>query len=137
MRSFLTTAFLLALSLLAFAQEDQSAIIAKWYAALSSIDRSTFETLISDKAVIKLEDIGVEQTKAEFIESLDEWEDAMKGATIRHQVISQSGNAISMRVCYTFSGNQSLNHEDFKIEAGMVVESVQAKVADSCAGFFP
>jgi hypothetical protein len=136
MRLFAAFALCLLLTPIAFAQQDNSAIIEKWYAALTTVDRPAFESLISDSTVIELQDIGIKQTKSEFIESLDEWEDAMKGATIRHQVISQSGNTISMRVCYTFSGNESLNREDFKIEAGMVLESVQAKIADSCEAFF-
>jgi hypothetical protein len=120
----------------AVAQDSNTKLIDKWYAALTAIDRQAFVALISDKAVIKLEDVGIEQTKAEFIESLDEWEDAMKGATIRHQTIAESADRVSVRVCYAFSGNESLNREDFKFEAGLIVESVQTKIADSCAEFF-
>jgi hypothetical protein len=135
MRSLVALALLLCLAPVASAEDDRIQIIEKWYAALTAVDRATFGALISDKAVIKLEDIGIEQTKAEFIESLDEWEDAMKGATIRHQIIEESGDKVSVRVCYKFSDNESLNREDFKIEADMIVESLQAKIADSCAGF--
>jgi hypothetical protein len=120
----------------AVSQDSNTKLIDKWYAALTAIDRESFVALISDKAVIKLEDVGIEQTKAEFIESLDEWEDAMKGATIRHQIIEESADKVSTRVCYTFSSNESLNREDFKFEAGLIVESVQTKIADSCAELF-
>lgn len=121
----------------AFAQDDNKQLVDRWYAALTTVDRIAFEKMISGRAVFKLEDLGIEQTKAEFIESLDEWEDAMKGAAIRHQIIEENGDTVSVRVCYTFSGNESLNREDLKFQAGMVVESVQAKVADNCEGFFP
>jgi hypothetical protein len=120
----------------AFAQDDSAAVIEKWYAALAIVDRTAFESLISDSALIELQDISIKQTKPEFIESLDEWEDAVKGTVIRHKIETQSDGAVSVRVCYTFSGNKSLSREDFKIENGRVTGSVQAKVADSCEGFF-
>ncbi len=136
MRLFTAFALCLLLTPIASAQQNNSAIIEKWYTALTAVDRAAFESLISDSAVIELQDIGIKQTKSEFIESLDEWEDAMKGATIRHKIETEPGGMVSVRVCYTFSGNESLNREDFKIEAGMVLESVQAKIADSCEAFF-
>jgi hypothetical protein len=134
-RSLAAFALCLLLTPSAFAQQDNSAIIEKWYAALTTVDRAAFESLISDSAIIELQDIGIKQTKREFIESLDEWEDAAKGATIRHKISTESGDTVSVRVCYTFSGNESLNREDFKIGSGLVVESVQAKIADSCAEY--
>jgi hypothetical protein len=134
-RLLLTTA-LIFLASLALAQDSNMKLIDRWYAALTAVDRAAFQSMIGDKAVIILEDVGIEQTKAEFIESLDEWEGAMKGATIRHQIAEEGAESVSVRVCYTFTGNESLNREDFKIEAGLIIESVQAKIADSCAGFF-
>lgn len=134
-RSLACLVFLFWVAPTASAQDDNTRTIDKWYAALTAVDRGSFEMLISDRAVIKLEDIGVEQNKAEFIESLDEWEDAMKGATIRHQIVGQNGNMLSVNACYTFSGNENLNREDFRIEAGKIIESVQTKLADSCKEF--
>jgi Domain of unknown function (DUF4440) len=135
MRTLAALALCFAVAPHALAQETRLATVEKWYAALASVDRAAFESLISDSAVIELKDIGVTQTKPEFIESLDEWQDAAKGATIRHKVESETGNMVIVRVCYTFSGNESMNREDFKIEAGRVVESVQAKISDSCAEY--
>jgi hypothetical protein len=134
-RALAAFALSLMLTPLAFARDDSTPVIEKWYAALAAVDRAAFESLISDSAVIELQDIGIKQTKPEFIESLDEWEDAAKGARILHKIETQSDGAVSVRVCYTFSGNESLNREDFKIENRMVTGSVQAKIADSCEAF--
>jgi ABC-type multidrug transport system fused ATPase/permease subunit len=135
MRCLAALAVCFALTPHAFAQDYRLAAVEKWYAALASADRAAFETLISDSAVIELKDIGVTQTKREFIESLDEWQVAVKGATIRHKVESETGNMVIVRVCYTFSGNEIMNREDFKIEAGKVTGSVQMKIAGSCEAF--
>ena len=42
--------------------------------------------MLAEDARIRLDDLGIEQTKAEFIASLDEWQGAVAGAQIRHKV---------------------------------------------------
>jgi hypothetical protein len=41
--------------------------VERWFAALGSVNKREFEALISDDAKIVLKDLGVEQTKQEFI----------------------------------------------------------------------
>ena len=67
-----STATLLGLMLVS-ARADEAALIDRWYSALLTADRTSLAELLSDDARIRLHDIGVEQTKPEFIASMDEW----------------------------------------------------------------
>lgn len=131
----LLTAALLLLSSASFAAADSQAIVEKWYTALTVIDRAAFETLLTDDAVISLDDLDTEQSKKEFIESLDEWQDAMKDATIRHKIEAETRETISVLVCYKFPDNEIFGRETFRIVDDKITESVQTTIADSCAEF--
>lgn len=134
MRIPVTVAALL-LSLAAHAGEAEQGLTARWYDALGKIDRTAIGALLSDKAKINLGDLDIIQTKAEFIASLDEWEDAMKGSTLRHAVESDNEGVVTELVCYTFPDNESLTRESFTFESGQIVESNQETLSDSCAEF--
>ena len=118
-------------------------LIDRWYAALISVNRSEFAALLADNAKITFADLSVTQTKAEFIESLDEWEQANKGATIRHSVShiiehtlkSGNGTIISVLVCYKFPSNEILTQEDFAVEGDKIISSEQKTITDNCANF--
>jgi hypothetical protein len=131
----LLTTVLVMFSSIALAQTTREELVEKWYSALTAIDRSTFETIIADDALISLGDLDIEQTKKEFIESLDEWQDAMKGASIRHKIEEESADSISVIVCYTFPDNESLGREVFRFEAGKIKESVQSTIGETCAEY--
>ena len=119
----------------AFAGEAEKTLADRWYDALGKVDRAQITALLSDKARINLGDLDIEQTKAEFIASLDEWEDAMKGSTIRHAVETDTDGVLTELVCYKFPDNESLTRESFTFEADQIVESNQETLADSCAEF--
>ncbi len=123
------------LSTIATAATPQEALVEKWYQALTAIDRAAFGEIIADDAVILLGDLDMEQTKAEFIESLDEWQDAMKGSSIRHKIEDAGPESISVVVCYAFPDNETLGREVFRFENDRIKESVQSTIADSCADF--
>ena len=132
----LFAAFLICMiSTVALAEDTADSVVEKWYVALAAVDCAVFEELIADDAVITLNDLETDQTKREFIESLDEWQDAMKGASIRHKVETSTPDAASVLVCYTFPGNETLGRETFRIEGGKVRESVQTTIGDSCAEY--
>jgi hypothetical protein len=118
-----------------FAAENAGALVEKWYAALEKADRAAFEALIADDAVITLNDLETDQNKREFIDSMDEWQDAMRGASIRHKIESASPESASVLVCYTFPGNDTLGRETFRVAGGKVTESVQTTIGDSCAEY--
>ena len=115
--------------------EAEKALVERWYTALEKIDRTAFGDLMSGNAKVTLGDLDIIQTKAEFIASLDEWEDAMKGATIRHAVDSDEEGLITVSVCYKFSDNESLTREVFAFQGGKIVSSEQETIADTCESF--
>ena len=119
----------------ASASDDEKALTSRWYEALSTINRTEIAALLSDKAKINLGDLDIVQTKAEFISSLDEWEYAMKGSTIRHAVESDKDGVLTELVCYKFPDNESLTRESFSFDAGKIIESNQETLSDSCAEF--
>lgn len=119
----------------AVAGEAEKAAVDSWYKALAAVDRPAFTDLLADTAKITLGDLDIVQTKAEFITSLDEWEDAMKGSTIRHAVESDAEGLVTVVVCYKFPDNESLTREVFAFDGGRISSSEQETIADTCAEF--
>jgi hypothetical protein len=129
-------AFLLCLiSSAAWAEDTAEAVVEKWYAALAAADSAVFQDIIADDAVITLNDLETDQSKQDFLESLSEWQDAMKGASIRHKIESATAGTASVLVCYTFPDNEALGRETFRVRDGKVTESVQTTIGDSCAEY--
>lgn len=135
MRKLIVAVLFCALSSAALAADRAGAIVAKWYAALVTVDRAAFEQIIAEDAMITLNDLETDQSKREFIDSLDEWQDAMRGASIRHKIETATPETAIVLVCYTFPGNEALGRETFRVEDGKVMESVQTTVADNCAEY--
>jgi hypothetical protein len=119
----------------AYAGETEKTVIDGWYRALSSVDRAALGGLLADDARITLGDLDIEQNKTEFIASLDEWEDAMRGSTLRHAIQSDSAGLVTVLVCYTFASNETLTREVFGFAGALIRTSEQETVSDSCAGF--
>ena len=71
-RSAVFTAAALLIAIAA-ARADDGSIISRWYSALLVADRTEIADLLADDVRIKLDDLGVVQSKQEFIASLDEW----------------------------------------------------------------
>ena len=53
------------------ARADDGAIINRWYSALLVADRTELSELLAEDVRIKLDDLGVVQSKQEFIASID------------------------------------------------------------------
>lgn len=110
---------------------DDASIVDAWYAALAKPDRAAIETLLAREAKIVLNDLGVTQNRAEFLDAFSEWEATIsEGGSIRHRL---DGGAYL--ACYDFIDNKVLLRETFKIANGAISESIQDKVADGCEGF--
>jgi hypothetical protein len=90
---------------------------------------------LSANAVIKLNDIGTSQTKAEFLESMPEWKNAIEGGSIRHKTDGQLEGASAYKVCYQFKSNELLTREVFTVSDGKIESSEQTTMAESCADF--
>ncbi len=106
--------------------------VERWFVALGGVDRREFKNLIADNALINLKDLGVTQTKNEFIASLDEWAAATKEASVvyRYQAISDD-NAV-VQVCYRFKYNEMLSVEKFTFSNEKITSSVQEKMGNNC-----
>ncbi|TGQ07581.1 MULTISPECIES: nuclear transport factor 2 family protein [unclassified Mesorhizobium] len=117
------------------ASADDGAIIDRWYSALLAADRTELSDLLADDVRMKLDDIGVVQTKEDFIASIDEWQQAVAGAAIRHRIEKSENGETTVLACYDFPGNDTLMRETFTVAGGRIVASTQTAVAQDCSGY--
>lgn len=131
---FLLAAALL-MSTLVRASADDGAIIDRWYSALLVADRTELSDLLSDDVRMKLDDIGVVQSKQDFIASIDEWQGAVAGAAIRHRIEKSEKGETTVLACYDFPSNDTLMRETFIVAGNRIVASTQTAVAQDCSGY--
>jgi hypothetical protein len=117
------------------ARADDGALIGRWYAALLVADRTELSDLLADDVRIKLDDLGVVQTKQEFIASIDDWEGAVAGAEIRHRIEKTEGGVTTVVACYDFPNNDMLMQETFAIADNRITASSQATIAENCDAY--
>jgi hypothetical protein len=128
----------IALALLIFASlsaKADEAVIERWYTALLKADRATLTELLSDDARINLTDLGVVQTKQEFIASMDEWESAVAGGQIRHRIAKSEGGVVTVIACYDFPANDMLMQETFSVTDSRITATSQAAMAENCDAY--
>ncbi|TPL63012.1 nuclear transport factor 2 family protein [Mesorhizobium sp. B2-4-3] len=130
---FLAAALLI--SSLVRASADDGAIIDRWYSALLAADRTELSELLADDVRMKLDDIGVVQTKQDFIASIDEWQSAVAGAAIRHRIERSENGETTVLACYDFPSNDTLMRETFTVAGGRIVASTQTAVAQDCSAY--
>lgn len=120
----------------AFAQNNKTAI-KPWFQALSPVDREVISELLADDAQIELKDYDITQSKEEFVEALDNWEEAIESGSIAFKIDEDASSEenITTKVCYKFSSNELMTVETFEFSEGMIVKSVQETIADDCAEF--
>ena len=109
--------------------------LVEWYQALRSSDAPTLDRLLSADATIELTDLGILQTKTEFLDSLDEWKEANDGATILTKMEEMDTGSAIVDVCYRFASNEMLIREAFTLSGQQISGSVQSQIADNCEGF--
>jgi hypothetical protein len=114
---------------------DNDDIITRWYSMLVAANEDGLASLLSDKVVIKLEDIGISQNKSEFLGTMGEWRIAIAGGGIRHKVEKTEGDRTTVLACYDFAENDILMRETFKIDGGLIAENTQARVAEDCNAY--
>lgn len=120
----------------AFAQNNKTAI-KPWFQALSPVDREVISELLADDAQIELKDYDITQSKEEFVEALDNWEDAIESGSIAFKIDEEASSEenITTKVCYKFSSNELMTVETFEFNEGVIIKSVQETIADDCAEF--
>ena len=137
MRDWCAIAFVVAVVTLTLtpARADDGAIIDRWYSALLVADRTELSDLLADDVRIKLDDLGVVQSKQEFIASIDEWKGAVAGAAIRHRIEKSEAGVTTVIACYDFPNNDMLMQETFAVTGNRITASSQAAIAENCDGF--
>ena len=133
-RSVVFTAAALLIAIVA-ARADDGAIISRWYSALLIADRTELADLLADDVRIKLDDLGIVQSKQEFIAALDEWKGAVAGAAIRHRIEKSEGGVTTVIACYDFPDNDMLMQETFAVTDNRITASSQAAIAENCEGY--
>ncbi|WP_095204326.1 hypothetical protein [Mesorhizobium carmichaelinearum] len=133
-RSVVFTAAALLIAIVA-ARADDGAIISRWYSALLVADRTELADLLADDVRIKLDDLGIVQSKQEFIASLDEWKGAVAGAAIRHRIEKSKGGVTTVIACYDFPDNDMLMQETFAVTDNRITASSQAAIAENCEAY--
>jgi hypothetical protein len=133
-RSIVLTAAALLIAIIA-ARADDRAIISRWYSALLVADRTELSDLLADDVRITLNDLGIVQSKQEFIASIDEWKGAVAGAAIRHRIEKSEGGVTTVVACYDFPDNDMLMQETFAVTDNRITASSQAAIAENCDGF--
>ena len=133
--AFCATLTLLLLARPAPAADLHSGLMERWYGALAVAEREEIAALLTENATIELTDIGVTQTGTEFVASIDEWADAIKGGSIRHRIDADSATTVSVTVCYTFTDNVMMTSESFVFADRQIMSSIQKTVATNCDGF--
>jgi len=133
----LLTAMVLASVLFAptITSSAQPAPVTAWYEALRNNDKTAFESLLDKTATIELRDLGVTQTRAEFILSLDHWIDANSNATILTRPLDESDQGATLEVCYRFASNEILMKESFEISDMKISKSTQEQLSENCGDF--
>lgn len=116
----------------------QNSLLDRWYSALFDVNRIALADLLAEDAVINLEDLGVTQTKAEFVEALDEWEDVVKDANLAWQIEDGTVSDLTtatVLVCYQFPDKELLIREVFEFRDSAIISSVQTTIGDTCENF--
>jgi hypothetical protein len=133
-RSVVFTAAALLIAIVA-ARADDGTVISRWYSALLVADRTELADLLADDVRIKLDDLGIVQSKQEFIASLDEWKGAVAGAAIRHRIEKSEGGVTTVIACYDFPDNDMLMQETFAVTDNRITASSQAAIAENCEAY--
>ncbi|MEM9279522.1 MAG: hypothetical protein AAGA76_13190 [Pseudomonadota bacterium] len=128
----LVLAFTVLLLTLQTVAADNTVFINRWYEALRTVNRPTFERLLADSAMIDLKELGIVQNKNEFIESLDNWENVAGDVQISTTTVTSANSQIVVDVCYEFPSNSFTNRETFFLGGGLITGQEQEKLRDEC-----
>jgi hypothetical protein len=109
-----------------------SNVVDRWYQALRSNDRAAFGELMTEDARIFLNQLGVVQSRDDFIESLDTWEEVSADVQIYVSLDRVDEERLIARVCYQFPENSYTNSEIFSFDDGKIFQQVQERIQEGC-----
>ncbi|TDH37779.1 nuclear transport factor 2 family protein [Pseudohoeflea suaedae] len=113
-------------------------VLDRWYPALFAADAEKLASLLTDDAEIRMDDLGITQTKQEFLGSLGEWKDSIEGASFDWRLdtgVPATDSGATALVCYRFPANELYTREVFTFAGGRITGSVQTMEGESCADF--
>ncbi|OCW57452.1 hypothetical protein AWJ14_14205 [Hoeflea olei] len=116
----------------------QSSLLERWYTAVFDVNRVAISDLLAEDALIRLEDLGVTQTKTEYLESLEDWADVVKSANFAWQIDESEtadDTAATALVCYQFPDKEVMIREVFAFRDGKIIAASQSTADDSCEDF--
>lgn len=113
---------------------DPAGTLKRWYDGLAAGDAAVLAPLIAGDAVFVLEDIGIEQSRDEFLESLPEWRDAIAGGSIRWRLEEDGTDSATVVVCYRFAEGAVETREVFTFAGERILRSEQAETGEDCGG---
>jgi hypothetical protein len=109
--------------------------VSNWYEALQLGDIEILSIIMAEEATIDLRDLGIIQTRTEFIDAFGQWQEFNKDARILTRQASASEDEVVAEVCYRFPSNESYHREVFSLSQGLITGSVQEKIGETCTGF--
>lgn len=128
---------LISIAMILFASQtaiaENADLVSKWYSALKTSNQTIFNELIAEDAVLEINPLEITQTKSEYIEALDNWEEVAKDLTLIIKGIRSTGETtVRAMVCYKFSENSFMNEELFVFLDGKITSFSQNKRSDEC-----
>ncbi|MEN0087408.1 MAG: hypothetical protein AAF737_03120 [Pseudomonadota bacterium] len=138
--------FALAIALMATSATAETAIseqtkqgltgtVNQFYAAISEpVNDIAVAFKMAEDAQIELRDLDIEQTGAEFVESLSEWANVIEGGTIEHEIASLESAVYVVNVCYRFAAGDPYGTVETMTftDDGRIASMVQEARAESC-----
>ncbi|MBN9237219.1 MULTISPECIES: nuclear transport factor 2 family protein [Phyllobacteriaceae] len=132
--------FAAALALAAFAvapaaADEPERVMQEWYRLLDQPDIAGLAGLIAPSATFHTEASGKSQSRDEFIAYMEQSQDILANADIRHRLQEKGETSITMIVCYDFQPGLTLNQETYSVADGKIVDARQKRLAENCDGF--
>lgn len=118
-------------------EKDES--LTAWYTALQKADVTAMEGLMIPEDfspfAYEITDLGIEQNRKEFIESMAEWAGAISGGSIDYKITEEGEGFLKAMVCYRFVGSELLAEETVGVYDTKITSVAQVAKGDSCADF--
>ena len=118
---------------------EKDASLTAWYTALEKADVTAMEGLMAPEDFspfqYEITDLGIEQNRKEFIESMAEWAGAISGGSIDYKITEEGEGFYKALVCYRFVGSELLAEENVGVYDTKITSIAQVAKGDSCADF--
>ena len=114
-------------------------ILGAWYKALEEANVEKLEELMAPEAVqpfqYEITDLGISQSRSEFIDSMAEWVGAIDGGTITYKITASQASTVTTLVCYQFPDSNFLAEELVELRDQKIIGIKQAGKSDNCEAF--